>query len=179
MTTSAPVVREAQPGDLERVADIFLACWRGTYAGFLPDRAIAIFDDRGARDLWRPTLTGLPDDGVVLVAERPGEPVLGVVRLGTDPDEHTAGHIFSLYAHPDAQGLGVGRLLLTAAEARFGRLGIDVATLWVFAANDQARRFYQRMGWRPDGATRVEARYGEPEIRLRRTMGLLTGNGDE
>ncbi|MCP3860149.1 MAG: hypothetical protein GY704_10890 [Phycisphaeraceae bacterium] len=30
------------------------------------------------------------------------------------------------------------------------------ATLWVVAENTGARRFYERLGWRPDGARRSE-----------------------
>ena len=41
------------------------------------------------------------------------------------------------------------------------------ATLWVFEANATARAFYLRHGWEPDGGTRVEPEFGEPEVRLR------------
>lgn len=32
------------------------------------------------------------------------------------------------------------------------------------------RRRVTHLGWQPDGAQRVEPRYGEPELRLRRTL---------
>jgi len=166
----AVVVREAHPDDLTSVAAVFLACWHDSYAGFLSSHVIGKYDEDGARALWRPTLTGPPAADVVLVAERAGRDVLGVARVGRDPDEPTAGHVHSLYVRPDAQGLGVGTLLLAAADDRFRRDGVHEATLWVFAANAAARAFYSRRGWRPDGGERVELRYGEPELRLRRTV---------
>ena len=164
------VVREARPDDLTAVAAVFLACWRGSYAGFLPADVIDAYDDPSARALWRRTLSDPSADAVVFVAEQVGRGVLGVIRIGTDPDEPTAGHVYSLYVHPDTQGLGVGSRLLATADARFGRDGVDEATLWVFAANAAARGFYSRLGWQPDGAERVKPQYGEPELRLRRTL---------
>ncbi|TMD25492.1 MAG: GNAT family N-acetyltransferase, partial [Chloroflexi bacterium] len=43
------------------------------------------------------------------------------------------------------------------------------AILWVFAANDRARRFYERAGWRLDGGTRTWEASGAalPVVRYR------------
>jgi ribosomal protein S18 acetylase RimI-like enzyme len=167
----AVLVREARPNDLAAVAAAFLACWRTSYTGFLPLQIIAMYDDASARELWRRTLENPPANAAVLVAERAGHGVLGIIRIGPDPDEPMSGHVFSLYVHPDAQGLGVGARLLAAADDRFRRRGVEAATLWVFAANTSALGFYAHHGWHPDGARRVEPEYGEPELRLRRTLG--------
>jgi RimJ/RimL family protein N-acetyltransferase len=42
--------------------------------------------------------------------------------------------------------------------------------LWVLEANERARRFYERGGWKADGETRVEAISGQPvpQVRYRR-----------
>lgn len=172
MTVNAPVVvREARPDDLPAVAAVFLACWRTSYAGFLPRGVIGLYDEDGALELWRPTLSGPLSRGVVLVAEGAGRGVLGVIRIGPDPEDPASGHVYSLYVRPDTQGLGVGTRLMAAADERFRRDGVRVATLWVFAANEAALGFYAGQGWLPDGGQRVEPRYGEPELHLRRTLG--------
>jgi len=164
------LVRKAGPDDLEQVAAIFLACWRRSYAGFLPESVIGIYDDESARALWRPTLGNADPVRVTLVAERPDREVVGVVGIGADPDEPECGHIYSLYVQPEVHGSGVGAELMAAAVKTFRDRGVDRATLWVFAANDAARRFYGRLGWLPDGSTRVEELYREPEVRLRRAL---------
>ncbi len=171
----ALTVRDAGPDDLSAVADVFLACWRA-YEEFLPGRLIDMYDASGARALWRRMLTFSSGDVAVIVAEGAGAGVVGVARIGTDPDEPAMGHVHSLYVRPDSQGLGVGRRLLAEADARFRRDGVGEATLWVFAANAPALGFYARLGWQPDGAQRVEPQFGEPELRLRRPVEL--GEGD-
>jgi ribosomal protein S18 acetylase RimI-like enzyme len=34
--------------------------------------------------------------------------------------------------------------------------GFRTATLWVLESNDRTRRFYEKAGWKPDGATTTE-----------------------
>ena len=49
------------------------------------------------------------------------------------------------------------------------RARFDQATLWVLETNDRTRRFYQRFGWREDGATKTDAVRGVElrEVRYR------------
>jgi len=77
--------------------------------------------------------------------------------------------VFSLYVDPDAQGGGVGRRLLGKRMLVRGP-GARGGDAWVFEANAPARTFYALHGWLPDGATRVEPDFGEPEVRLRRSV---------
>ncbi len=159
-------LREASAGDVDEVAALFLRCWRGSYADVLPAQVIGVFDEAGARELWHRALSRPRAGTRGVVAVEDGR-VVGVIRMGRDPAEPTAGHVFSLYVDPDAQGSGVGRSLMAEAAAWFRSEGLSEATLWVFEANDRARGFYGRHGWSPDGGTRVEPEFGEPEVRLR------------
>lgn len=164
-------LREAAPDDLGAVSALFLRCWRESYADVLPSGAIGVFDEAGAAALWRPALVAPRPGtrGVVAVSDADGR-VVGVIRMGRDPDEPSAGHVFSLYVEPGAQGGGVGRRLLEEAVAWLRAQGLDEATLWVFEPNRRARAFYARHGWLPDGGTRVEPEFGVPELRLRRSV---------
>lgn len=170
MTVAVIRVREARATDLDAVVAVFLSCWRVSYTGILPDEVIGIYDEDSARELWRGSMEQPAAGTVGLVAEQPGQGVVAITRIGGDPDEPTAGHVYSLYVHPAAQGQGAGARLLAAADDWFRAHARTEATLWVFAANAPARRFYVRLGWQPDGGERVQAVYGQPEVRLRRPV---------
>ena len=89
---------------------------------------------------------GSPDNEV-FVAERAGTPVGCLHVLGdTDffGDRHA--HISVIATTEAAEGTGVGRALLEHAEAWSRHRGYALLTLNVFAANDRARRFYERAG---------------------------------
>jgi len=60
-----------------------------------------------------------------------------------------------LYVRPAFWGTGVAAELHDRAVAALRDAGVGTARLWVLEANDRARRFYERRGWRPDGSTRV------------------------
>jgi GNAT superfamily N-acetyltransferase len=162
-------LREATAADVDAVAALFLRCWRASYADVLPAHVIDVFDEASAHELWQRAL-GAPKAGTRGVVAVEDGRIVGVIRMGRDPEEAAAGHVFSLYVDPDAQGSGVGGRLLVEADAWFRSEGLAEATLWVFEANDRARAFYSRHGWSADGGVRVEPEFGEPEVRLRRRL---------
>lgn len=155
-------IRPAVAADLDGVVRTFLACWYDSYEQLLPPDVRSMYTVDNATEMWRRS----PVSGM-LVADVVGRGVAGVTRFGADPTDPARGHIFSLYVHPDTQGLGLGRALLDAATDRLRMSGYAAATLWVFADNVSARAFYTRQGWRPDGETRTEAAYRLVEVRLR------------
>ena len=159
-------LRTAGVHDVDTISDLFLACWRTSYRDVLPPHLIEMYGPASARDLWRYSFADGPASRDVIVAETPDHSLTGVVSMGRDPDLPSSGHVFSLYVHPEAKGLGVGARLMSAAVERLRADGLSQATLWVFRANAGGIAFYQHLGWFPDGGTRVEPEYGETEIRL-------------
>ncbi|HJV29196.1 MAG TPA: GNAT family N-acetyltransferase [Gaiellaceae bacterium] len=94
---------------------------------------------------WRELL--VRDDVVALVAEDEGE-LLGLAVARLDWLER-------LYTHPSAWGRGVGSRLHDDALELVRGFGSSSCSLWVLEANDRARSFYERRGWRLNGRTRV------------------------
>lgn len=86
----------------------------------------------------------------LLVAEADG--ILGFVMYhvedGHYQQDETTGVIANLYVRPEARNRGIGGRLLDAAEAELAEAGVDTVSLEVLAANDAARRFYSRHGYR-------------------------------
>ena len=161
------LVRRATPDDLSGVLEVFLACWRESYRGVLPDAAIDAMTDERAEALWRRVLAA--DDGVVLVAEREGG-IVGITRYAATRglDGLVCGAVHSLYVSPRAHGGGIGGALLAHATDGLRDAGAEAATLWVFAANLPSIGFYEAKGWHPDGTTRTQPEFGEPEQRMRK-----------
>ena len=50
---------------------------------------------------------------------------------------------------------GVGRAVLETAAGHWRALVAGTLVLWVLEDNDRARRFYEAMGWQPDGGRQV------------------------
>jgi ribosomal-protein-alanine N-acetyltransferase len=97
---------------------------------------------------------------VYLVAERvdaAGKPeVVGYAGLCTYRGE---AYIQTIGVIPEAQGTGIGSMLLTALLEDAVRRGEDVVTLEVRADNPTAQAVYERFGFLPIG---VRKRYYQP-----------------
>lgn len=117
-------------------------------------------DEEGVVALWRATGLVVPwndphrdisrklttQPTLFLVAEEEGETV-GTVMAGYDGHR---GWVNYLAVAPPAQGRGLGRRLMAAAEAALAGLGCAKVNLQVRAGNAAARGFYEALGYRRD-----------------------------
>lgn len=159
-------IEAAKAGNLDEITRVFYDCWTISYAGVLPPELIEKFDYPSAQALWHRVLREAAP-GELLVARRDNGDVLGLVRWAPPvPSEPIAGAVHSLYVSPTAQGLGVGSTMLQRACADALAVGAQLVRLWVFRDNAPSREFYSRQGFLPDGVTRTQEEFGQPEIRL-------------
>ena len=91
--------------------------------------------------------------GGVLVLRRDGRP------LGYVFEED--GHLGAFYLAPEARGRGYGKKMLDRLKAENAALD-----LWTFAANRDARRFYEREGFREVERTPGDNPEGLPDVRM-------------
>jgi GNAT superfamily N-acetyltransferase len=78
--------------------------------------------------------------------------------------------VVAMYVSPDHWRAGAGSALMEAALERLAGLPYTEAMLWTFRENERAIGFYERHGWRLDGAEKVHPRSGEPAVRMRRPV---------
>jgi ribosomal protein S18 acetylase RimI-like enzyme len=154
-----PDIRVASRRDAAGIAAVHVGSWLATYAHLTKTARGTRTGLAGRVALWTRRLTS-PETGCsTLVATTDGR-VRGFVYAGpttdVDDDPSVTAQVFSIHVEPEFAGRGVGRGLMARAVASFRASGYTAATLWVVAENRRARRFYERLGWRVDGATRRE-----------------------
>ena len=139
-------IRPATPDDLDAMLAI------------LPRLAeFKLPPNRKAVDLWQgdaDTLRTWAADGSdalrVLVADHEGTGVVGVALVRLQPEFMSgapSAHLEAIAVATVADGHGVGRRLLEAAEDEATRGGALSMTLHVFANNERARSVYDRSGY--------------------------------
>ncbi len=122
-----------------RLAEAGLPSWR---------TAAQVVEAEG-RALRRALAEGSPDAPVLLAEDADGSP-LGFAYVETHTDYFTGrahAHVAVLAVADRAEGRGIGRPLLDAAEAWARRRGHPFITLNVFARNARARAVYERLGY--------------------------------
>jgi ribosomal protein S18 acetylase RimI-like enzyme len=142
-------VRGAGPGDesfvlalTERLAAFAVPNWRTA-------AQVAHVDDGILREEFRHP----NPDNLLLVAEDEHATRLGFVFARLRRDVFSGSpvtHVETLATEAGAEGMGVGRALMTAVEEWARARGSAFVTLNVFATNARARGFYSQLGYQPE-----------------------------
>lgn len=150
-------LHRATPEDAAALAAVEVRCWRVAYRGFMPDAFLNALSEAEKAETWRENLLKHGPSGRkrVCVALRAAR-ICGFVRVGPLTDAGEIGLIYLLYVLPEQWRCGVGTALMQAGMHELRDLGMREATLWVLRDNLRARRFYEHLGWMPDGRAMSE-----------------------
>lgn len=177
-------VRRARPGDGPGIGAVHVAAWRAAYRGVVPDDLLDGLDPCERGESWRTSLAAAgsspaehPETFVVSdgAGEIAGFASVGPARAPLDPGDEGLGELWVINTAPHVWGSGAGRALHDRVVGRLAELGHSAAVLWVVERNARARRFYERLGWHPDGTARSEDIGGATvaEVRYRRRLGSV------
>ncbi|GAA3655433.1 GNAT family N-acetyltransferase [Microbacterium marinilacus] len=167
--TTGLTIRRAVPDDAGRLSEVHVRTWQIAYAGLIPQAVLDSLDIVARAARWRTTLesTSRPGAGArgrTWVALE-GDDLVGFSSSGPAREEQAPWplELWALYVHPRRHGTDAGRLLADAA------IGDLPAFLWVLDGNDRAIRFYEKIGFAFDGATKDE-RHGGVMLHERRMV---------
>ena len=140
-TGPGPTIRRATAADLPSIQGVITAA----YAKYLSRM------DRPPGPLLR-DYAGVVGEGALWVT---GTPVTALVALIADGDSLL---IENVAVHPDAQGTGLGRLLMDFAEQEAARLGLGRLTLYTNVVMTENLAIYSHLGYR-ETARRTDGGY--------------------
>jgi GNAT superfamily N-acetyltransferase len=149
-----PLVRRAVAADADAIARVHHDGWQVGYRGIVPAHELEPLTLDHYREQWRALLAD-PESPRTFVADVDGE-VVGVAgyapstQEGADPAE--IAELTVLYVHSERQRAGAGRALLAEVTEAMRGDGFERAELWVFAANERGRAFYEAVGWEEEGS---------------------------
>ncbi|MBL1103387.1 GNAT family N-acetyltransferase [Streptomyces sp. 5-8] len=166
------LIRPMTLADCDRVSEIRVRGWQHAYRGLVPQPYLDELSVTADAERRRSRFGQGDGSAVNLVAEQDGR-VLGWAASG--PYRGGAAHtgdaeLYAIYVDPAQLGRGIGRALLAASVERctpYPRM-----LLWVLRGNVSARRFYERAGFRADGAEEPFDAGGVPvsEVRYARSL---------
>lgn len=140
------IFRSATLADSQRIASLHAVSWRDAYRGILPDAYLAgpIVDERATH--WKSRLSSSGTNRrCVLLAEAAGTLVAFVCVL-LDEEPLWGACLDNLHVLPKLRSYGLGRqLFCRAAQWVMSNEPGWPIHLWVFEANDEARRFYDAL----------------------------------
>ena len=169
-------IRRAEESEARAIAELHIRAWQWAYRGHIPDGVLDRLPEGLERrtEQWRQILAKRAEQRV-WVAETEGRIVGFAHTRHPDPGPDLGGNaaeIGAIYLEAEWAGKGVGRALFSQAVEDLRMRGYEMCFLWVLESNARARRFYERAGFAPDGAAKVELRkdFELREIRYRRAL---------
>jgi len=157
-------LRPAADDDLRAIGALHFHSRAAAYSDILSADALAYGSPEVLGEWWMERWKWERDTHRLTVAVD-GDTLAGFTYLGPCEQDGVA-ELYAIHADPAYVGTGVGRALMLDALPALAGLG-DRAVLWVLAANQRARRFYERGGWALDGTTRTGPIGGEPVAQVR------------
>lgn len=165
-------IRHARISDARAIANVHVASWQVIYRGHIPDDVLDDLSIDEREKLWK---TALENNTDVLVLEEDNN-LIGFISFcpsrDADSNSKTTAEISAIYLHPDRWKKGLGKSLLNAVINELKKLGYTEVTLWVLDSNQQARKFYESMGFACSSDIKMDKREGYTlsEIRYHKTL---------
>jgi L-amino acid N-acyltransferase YncA len=152
-------VRRATISDVPAIAAVHVGSWEAAYRGAIPDEVIDGLTVARRTRQWESWLGA----GAVLFVATDDDRIIGfcaVQRSESEPG--AAGEVTAVYVDPGEIRRGGGRRLTARGLQWMRREGLEEAVSWVLAANREARRFYEALGWHTDGTEQTDETFGTP-----------------
>ena len=164
------MIREAAVQDSGRIAEIEVESSRYAYQGIVSDECL--YRDLSVENrvpVYEGWIGGRKFD---LYVYEDSAPVLqGMMGIGMcgDEDKTEAFELHFLYVDPGCVRKGIGSEMLRFFEEKAGEKGCGEYVIWVLEENRNARNFYEKHGYRPDGKEKIFRRWNKQEIRYVKT----------
>ena len=152
------IIRIAELDDAQTIALIHIRSWQKMYKEFIPESILKDLSLDKCTQQWNELLK---QEGKVLLIEVDNQAVgFASICMFRDTNvDRSRGEISAIYLHPDYWRMGLGTKLCLAALAELENEGYKSVFLWVLVANDQARGFYEALGFEATTTTKLEEFY--------------------
>ena len=162
------IYREATLQDSEPIAQLHARSWQAHYRGILREEFLNSQVQENRLQLWQSRLENPQPSQYVLVA-RQEDKLCGFACVYFNEDPVWGSLLDNLHVSVDYKRQGLGTHLLKAAASWAYRQDPAIPFyLWVYAQNESARKFYERLGGvnsqtqvvdNPGGGQAVACRY--------------------
>lgn len=129
---------------------IYARSWKVAYKGIVPQKYL---DDLSVEH-WTSFFENSPFQNFLLKDDGVFVATLSIVQA-RDGKYHGYGEIVSIYVLPEYFNKGYGKFLFKQMIEKLQSMGLNKICLWVLEENLNARRFYEKNGFVPNGDKKV------------------------
>ena len=160
-------LRPAVAGDAADLAAIQAASWNAAFVEILTPEILREYTDFARLEEMYRNILASPELHLTLELVNDVPHGLAAWSASRDGEAKTA-ELICIHSRPGNWGKGYGAALMRHALLEMENAGYSYATLWVFAENHRARRFYEALGFVATGATQIS--FGCEELQYRKSL---------
>lgn len=166
------MIRQATVQDAAEIAQIHVETWQHAYKGIVPSSYLESLSITQRTAFWSKEILN-PATGTLLSIDDAGRTV-GWTSFGPSRDDDGVGlgELYAIYLLSTEWRKGYGKGLMNEMEKALSQKGFSSITLWVLELNSRTCRFYEKSGYKADGAKKKLNIAGTDlvEIRCRKTV---------
>ncbi|WP_055668701.1 GNAT family N-acetyltransferase [Desnuesiella massiliensis] len=163
-------IRYADINDARILGEIHSHSWKVTYKGIVPDEILNNITAEKREKYFEKALSqGWEEDALIFKEDK----AVGLICIGRCRDEDkddSYGEIWGIYLLPEYWNGGIGYELINWGLTELRKRSYKKVTLWVLEENIKARKFYEKVGFKHDGAVK-EVNIGKALKECRYIMG--------
>ena len=144
------VIKKAEIKDVFDISKLHAICWKDAYKNIIPNSYLKkIYLDDWCEEFEDGINNKTREAHIAYIDDKP----IAVISHGKSRcNMENYGEIISLYVHPIYQGSGIGSMLLKhAIEYIKKESGYSNICLCVFDKNENAKKFYEKNGFKNSG----------------------------
>ncbi|MCL2592792.1 MAG: GNAT family N-acetyltransferase [Defluviitaleaceae bacterium] len=163
------MIRKMELADIPRIAEIHVFGWRSAYRGIISDehlftkllvsKRITAFEKYIVSET---SDTYVFDDGIIKAFLTIGK--------STDEDTLNSFEVWGIYVDPFFKREGIGQKSIYFFEKIAIEQGFSKVCLWTLQKNTNARSFYEKLGYLPDGKSKFLEDISAIQIRYAKTL---------
>ena len=160
-------LRPAVAEDAADLAAIQAASWDAAFVEILTPEILREYTDFARLEEMYRNILASPELHLTLELVNDVPHGLAAWSASRDGEAKTA-ELICIHSRPSNWGKGYGAALMHHALIEMEKAGFSYVSLWVFAENHRARRFYEALGFVATGATQIS--FGCEELQYRKSL---------
>ncbi len=147
-------IRYANIKDARTLGEIHSKSWKVAYKGIVPDEILKNITVEKRQAYFEKALTENWEEDAIIFKDNDA---VGLICIGKcrDADKtDTCGEIGGIYLLPEYWNMGIGSELINWGINELGKRNFSKVILWVLEENINARKFYEKVGFKHDGTVK-------------------------
>ena len=147
-------IRFANTDDAETLAIIHSRSWNAAYKNIVPDEILEKMNPENGTENFKKALKEGWGENAILFKDHKATGLICIGKCRDKDKDDLFGEIWGMYLLPEYWNMGIGTELIAWGLKELKNRGYEKVTLWVLEENVNARKFYEKMGFKHDGTVK-------------------------